>query len=152
MARTRRDEPSLADALGRIVRGLLTVAGSAAFGIGAGAFGAHGALTVLTGGIKQDGWGAAPVWLFLMAVGGTIGLIVGLVASIRRVRYQELAAYRVFDWLGLLLGIAAGVGLTLLASERYFLFFKFVIAAGIVPPCAMIGRSAGGLIGAKPKR
>ncbi|MFO1093009.1 MAG: hypothetical protein U0992_06815 [Planctomycetaceae bacterium] len=79
-------------------------------------------------------------------------LIVGLAASIHRVRYQKLAAYRVFDWLGLLLGIAAGVGLTLLASGCYYLFFKFVIAAGIVPPCAAIGRTLGGLVQPKHER
>ena len=140
MAKKRRQTPSALETLGRIVRGLLTIVGSCAFGLSTGALGTHVFLTFMLGEIGQDGWGAAPIWLLFMLIGSVVGLIVGLVTSIRRIRYQELAAYSVFDWLGLLLGIAAGIGLTLLVPDRYYFFMKCIFAAAIVPPCAAIGR------------
>jgi uncharacterized membrane protein len=148
MTKKRRRAPSAAETFGRFVRGLLTVVTSTLFGLSAGALGMHGLLTVTIGGIRQDGWGAAPAWLLFMAIGGGIGLIVGLITSIGWIRNRELSAYRVFDWLGLLLGIAVGVGLTLLVPDRDNLFFRCIFGTLIVPPCAVISRALiGGVIG-----
>jgi len=150
MMNKRRQSPTAAEIFGRFVRGLFTVVGSTAFGLSAGALGTHGLLTAMTGGIKQDGWGAAPVWLLFMVIGSAIGLIVALTTSIGWIRNRELNAYSVFDWLGLLLGIAAGIGLAMLVPDRYYWFMKCMVAALTVPPCAAIGRALiGRVIGAR---
>lgn len=141
MTKQQHHVSSTAQTLGRIVRGLLTILGWCAFGVGAGALGMYGFLMVTLGELQHDGWGAAPVWLLLMLIGSVVGLIVGLVLAIRRIRYREFDAYAVFDWLGLLVGAAAGVGLTLLFPDRYYLFMQCLFAAAIIPPCATIGRT-----------
>lgn len=139
MPRKRRDEPSTAEILGSLVRGLLTVAGGVVFGASAGALAAS-ALVSATVTSTPDNWGGAPALVVLMPIGGGIGLLVGLIAAISWIRNSEPRAYRVFDWLGLLLGGAAGAGLTLLVPDRYYVFMKCLIAAAIVPPCAALGR------------
>jgi hypothetical protein len=149
MTKKRRQTPTALETFGRIVRGLLIVVGSTLFGLSTGALVTHALLTATLGAIKQDGWGAAPIWLLFVAVGAGLGLIVGMTTGIRWIRNSELTAYSVFDWLGLLLGIAAGVGLALLVPDRYYWFVKCIVAAVTVPPCAAIGRALiGGVIGA----
>lgn len=140
MSPKRQRESRPAGIIERLLRGLMIVFGATGFGLGAGALGVYGLLTITLGPIKPDGWGAIPAWLFMMAVGGIIGLITGILMSISRIRSHEFEAYRALDWLGLLAGTAAGIGLTLLASEPYYFFMKGIIAASIIPPCTVVGR------------
>lgn len=145
MPTRRKQSPTLADTLGEVLRGVRTMTGTTAFGLSAGALGTYGMLTAATGGFTQEGWGAGPVWLLMMAVGGLAGMIAGFM-SVHWLRHAERMAYRWQEWLGLLVGLAAGAMLFQLVSGRDDLFMKCLIAAGIVPPCAAGGRLLAGAL------
>ena len=127
MAKKRRRAATALDIFGRFVRGLVLTAGFCAFGLSAGALAACGLVSAMMSPSPDD-WGGAPALLLLMPIGGGIGLQVGLIAAICWIRNGEHPAYRAFDWLGLLLGIAAGIGLTLLVPDRYYFFMKCLFA------------------------
>ena len=126
--------------MGRFIRCLFIVVGSSASGVSIGALGAYALLTMMLPPIKQDGWGAAPIWLLHIAIGSGIGLIVGLTMGISSIRNSEFSGYRVFEWLGVLLGIAAGVGLTFLLPDRYYWIVQCIVGGVTVPSCAAVGR------------
>lgn len=130
----------------RFLRSLLIVAGGAAFGLSAGALVTHALLTGVTGGLTRDGWGAAPIWLLFVVIGGVVGTIVGVTIALGWIRSSELPAYRVFDWLGLLLGTAAGVGLTFLVPDRFYWPVQGIVGGITVPTCAAIGRALVGSV------
>src|SRR5688500_13894087 len=126
--------------LERVFRASMLLIGGTAFGLSAGSLGTHGLLTLMTGGLTPEGWGAGPAWLLIMAIGGAIGLIAGLAFAIGRIRYWEPRAYRVNDWLGVAVGIAAGVVLFQLVSDRYYWFMQALFLSAILPPCIAAGR------------
>lgn len=135
-----------------LCRNGLTIVGAAAFGLGGGALGTHGLLTAMFGEIKQDGWGAGPIWLLFMAIGGCVGLIAGLVWVVSWIRGRGPVAWRPVEWLALALGLAVGVAMIQFVSDRYYLFMKCLIAGVIVPPCAVVGRAVGGLIASEREK
>ena len=136
----RHRHETVAGPMARFARSVLTVLGGAGFGLGAGALGTHGLLTLVTGGINQDGWGAAPAWLFMMVIGGGIGMIAGLALAIHHARNSEMRALCAFDWLGVLAGLAVAVLLFQFVSDRYYWFMKALYLSAIVPPCVVGGR------------
>ena len=125
----------------RFMHGALAVLLAACFGLGAGALGTHGLLTAVIGPIKQDGWGAAPAWLLMMAIGGVVGLVVGTVAAFGHLRRYEMHALGPCGWLGLLAGVALSAGLFQLVSDRYGGFMNALWLTVIVPPCLVVGRA-----------
>jgi hypothetical protein len=140
MATKRKKSQKLLRNTGRILRKVLYVLGSTLCGLGAGSMVPLFLLLLLTGPIKQDGWGAAPVFAFCMLVGGIVGAIIGCIASIRSILYVEVPGWTPFEWLGLLAGSLVSIGLTLLLFSRYYSFMKALILAAILPPCALAGR------------
>jgi MFS family permease len=149
MSGKRRKRVPMAGGFERFIRGCVVLTGGTLFGLSAGALGTLGLLTLLFGALKQDGWGAAPIWLFFMAVGGGGGLLAGFIYSIQWLRNRDAVAFGVFDWLGLLVGVAVGIVLCHLIFERYYWFMQALFLAVILPPCAIVGRVLVGKLLAK---
>lgn len=126
--------------MGRLIRCLCIVAGSSASGLSIGALGTYALLSAILPPVTRDGWGAAPIWMLLIAIGSVIGLIAGLAMALGGIGRSDFAGYSVFEWLGILLGIAAGAGLTFLLPERYYWFVQCIVGGVTVPTCATLGR------------
>jgi hypothetical protein len=130
----------MSSTMGRFIRCLFIVAGSSATGVSLGALGTYALLSVMLPPVKQDGWGAAPIWMLLIAIGSVIGLIAGLAMALGRIGSSDFSGYSVFEWLGVLLGVAAGVGLTFLLPERDYWIVQCIVGGLTVPTCATLGR------------
>ena len=140
----RRSESSAT--LNHRTRGLVLVVGGTAFGLGAGTLGVFGLLTMLFGGLGRNDWGAAPVWLLLMAVGGLLGGIIGPVIAWAWFRQTSEKTYSLVEWLGLTLGIVVGVLFVPVVFSRYYEFFQIVLMLALVPLTAGGARLIAGLI------
>jgi len=126
--------------MGRFIRCLFIIAGSSATGVSIGALGTYALLSMIFPPVTGENWGAAPAWMLLIAIGSVIGLVAGVAMALRRIGNSDFPGYRTFDWLGVLLGIAAGVGLTFLVPDRYYWFVQCIVGGLTVPTCATLGR------------
>ncbi len=121
---------------------ITTVILGLSLGVGAGAIGTWGLLTLTLGQLQSDGWGAAPVWLFMGMFGAALGAIAGVVLSVIWTQRPEFKAFDIFEWLGIFLGAVVGLLLLLWIPDRYYLFVKCLVAAACLPISMACGRIA----------
>lgn len=103
------------------------------FGAGGGALGTMGLLTVMSGGLRQDGWGAAPAWLFFMALGGLGGLVAAAVMAFAWLRDSSEVLFVRWEWLMQALGSALAVAIVPWFFPSYYVYMKFLIAMTLLP-------------------
>ena len=126
-------------AVGRWLRVLTVLLGGTAFGLGSGALAVQGILTLLTGGLTREGWGAAPAWLLLMAIGAFLCGIVGFALSIARVGCEPAVNYNVGQWLGIVVGATVGGLVIFQGFPHLYLYYQVIWLAFLVPLLAAIG-------------
>ena len=140
MLANRSYAETVAGPLARLVRTALTILGGSAFGLGAGSLTIHSLLTLATGNVRQQAGGTAPAWLFIMLIGGVIGMIAGLALAMHHVRNAEMRALVSDDWLGMLGGLLLAALLYLFVSDRQHWLMKVLYLSVIVPSCVAGGR------------
>lgn len=103
------------------------------FGLGGGALGTMILLTVLSGGLRQDGWGAAPAWLLLMAFGAFGGFVTAAVMAYSMLRDSEQILFVRWEWLMQALGSIVALAIVPWLFPSYYLYMKLLIAMALLP-------------------
>lgn len=127
------------ETLWRIFNRLLIVIVGATFGLGTGVLGVYFAMVALFGELDRDSWGAAPVWILAMIVGGVVATIFAAIATFSWTLQVEFRALNVFEWLGLILASIAAYAIFQLLPVRIHLPGRLIIMATIWPVCIFVG-------------
>lgn len=134
------EDPEPVSGILRLIRACLGLVGGLLFGFGSGMMLSHLLLTLLTGGIRQDGWGAAAPWLVICLFGGLIGSIAGVVTAISLLQSQFYKPYQWIDLLAIIIGCLIALLITYLVFRAYFPMARLVPMSAFVPTGGFLAR------------